>query len=338
MKLMLELPVKKVTPGIQLQDGIFLIGSCFTQHIGNALASYKLHTLQNPHGILFAPNAIAHALETYASKQNVKETDLFYLNEMYHSWAHHSHFSAMDTFNAVNNMNAAINEAHRFLLTAQWVIITLGSSFTYNLTTTAADANALGHLAVGDAVSNCHRAPAAWFNKIMLNSAATYTLLDNAVKSLQQINPTLKFIFTISPVRHVRDGVVENNRSKGRLIEAVHQFVETHDNCYYFPAYELVIDILRDYRFYDVDWVHPNYVATEYVLQQFMESYIDDATATILKELKELTIARQHKPVLPKSEAHKLFMKKYYERSRQLQQQYPFLNLAGEIAYFSAVD
>ncbi|HET6769201.1 MAG TPA: GSCFA domain-containing protein, partial [Chitinophagaceae bacterium] len=148
-------------------------------------------------------------------------------------------------------------------------------------------------------------------------------------------NPNLKIIFTISPVRHIRDGVIDNNRSKARLIEAVHHTVDKFPGLYYFPAYELVIDVLRDYRFYDIDMVHPNYAATEFVMEKFREYFVDEESQQLMEEIKKIVIARKHKAFQPETNAHRLFLKAQFEKANDLQVKYPFLDLTEEIAYFS---
>jgi hypothetical protein len=139
----------------------------------------------------------------------------------------------------------------------------------------------------------------------------------------------------VSPVRHIRDGVIENNRSKARLLESVHHLVNKFDQLYYFPAYELVIDVLRDYRFYDVDLVHPNYMATEFVLEKFTETCIDEESQELIREVKDIVIARKHKAFQPATNAHRQFLKTYFEKAKTLQKKYPFIDLEEEVLYFS---
>jgi hypothetical protein len=144
----------------------------------------------------------------------------------------------------------------------------------------------------------------------------------------------LNIIFTISPVRHIRDGVVENNRSKARLIEAVHSLVKLYENAFYFPAYELVIDVLRDYRFYDVDLVHPNYAATEFVFEKFTSSFIDEESQTLMGEIKKIVSAYKHKPFHPSSKAHKNFLQMNFEHVHCLNEKYPYLDFNKEKEFF----
>jgi hypothetical protein len=169
----------------------------------------------------------------------------------------------------------------------------------------------------------------------MLEIDEIKAILENCLKTLKQFNPKLKFIFTVSPVRHIRDGVVENNRSKARLIEVVHYICSNQESAFYFPAYELVIDVLRDYRFYDIDLVHPNYPATEFVLEKFTQACIDDASQELMKEIRQIVIARKHRAFQPETKAHQQFLKIHFEKAKMLQEKYPFLDLKEELVYFS---
>jgi hypothetical protein len=161
------------------------------------------------------------------------------------------------------------------------------------------------------------------------------TAFDTAIHQLFHLNPNLKIIFTISPVRHLRDGVIDNNRSKARLIEAVHHLVNKFARLYYFPAYELVIDVLRDYRFYDVDLAHPNYAATQYVLEKFSEACFDDSSKQLMEEIKKIGIAKKHKPFNSRSELHKKFLEQHFVKTNRIQSEHPYLDFSKELEYFS---
>lgn len=323
MKLMLDVDIKFPSKKITYSDNIFLIGSCFTDHIGGRLDELKFSVLQNPNGILFDPVSVAKSLSSYIINKQYKQADLFYLHELWQSWDHHSMFSGMVAEEVIDHINHSQSKAHVCLKKADWLIITLGSSFSYRL--------AEKHLPV----ANCHRAPGQWFEKHLLSSEETIQSFEHVMSQLKVFNPDLKIIFTISPVRHIRDGVVENNRSKARLIEAVHCLIEKYNNTYYFPAYELVIDVLRDYRFYDIDLVHPNYAATEFVFGKFEQSFIDEEAQGIMEEVKKINNGYKHKPFQPKTESHKLFLQNVYQRVKNLQKKVPHLDFSKEISYFS---
>ena len=334
---MLNFEPPKLSRQINYRDKLLLVGSCFTEHIGNALGEAKFSLLQNPNGILFDPVSVCSSLVSYVQNKRYTESDLFQLNEVWNSWQHHSRFSHIDRAEGLRIINESQEKANEFLKTADWLIITLGTSFSYRLMLNPQPSlQGLERASSFTAVANCHRAPAQWFSKHLLSVQEIIEALDLCIHQLFQFNPKLNIIFTISPVRHIRDGVVENNRSKARLIDAVHHLVNKFDRLHYFPAYEIVIDVLRDYRFYDIDLVHPNYMATDFVLQKFAASCLDDEARQLMDELKKLSIARRHKAFQPTTEAHKQFLKTSAERTQMLQKKYPFLDLDEELTYFSS--
>lgn len=288
----------------------------------------KFSVMQNPNGILFDPVSVCNSLISYVNDSRYAADDLFQLNEIWHSWSYHSRFSSTTREDALRRINESQEAAHTFLKKADWLIITLGSSFSYRLTELSG-----GNTGAG--VANCHRAPAQWFNKHLLEITEIIARLEECTGQLSEFNPGLKIIYTVSPVRHLRDGVVENNRSKARLIECVHHMVNRFERQYYFPAYELVIDVLRDYRFYDIDLAHPNYAATRFVLDHFAESCIEDNTRKLMEEVKKLVIARKHRAFQPDTNAHRQFLISQLEKAVELKNMNPFLDLDEEIRYFS---
>lgn len=275
MDFMLDINLPKADQQINHHHKILSIGSCFTEHIGNALMDFKFNVLQNPNGILFDPASVCTSLVSYIQNKKYDEADLFYLNEVWQSWQHHSRFSNVDKNIVLQQINNSQATAHQFLQDADWLIVTLGSSFSYRLVNE-------GLLPV----ANCHRAPVQQFQKYLMPITETIERLDNTIHQLFYFNKKVRIIFTISPVRQIRDGVVENIRSKARLLEAVHHLVNKFDRLYYFPSYEIVIDVLRDHRFYDIDMVHPNYLATDFVLKKFLETYMSDETDELIQEIK----------------------------------------------------
>lgn len=326
MKLMLDIEIKQPKNQITYNDKIFLIGSCFTEHIGKRLEDYKFPILQNPNGILFDPISVTKSLDSYINPHTYIDEDLFFLNELWQSWNHHSHFSGTNKLDVLAHINKSQLKAHEHLSKSNWLIITLGSSFSYRLENN------------NSSVANCHRAPGNYFIKHLLSVEETTAALINSIDKLQQFNPSLNIVLTISPVRHIRDGVIENNRSKARLIEAVHQMVNLYEHVHYFPAYELVIDVLRDYRFYDIDLVHPNYAATEFVFNHFQQNYIHNSTLNIMEEVKKLITAYRHKPMHDNTVSHQSFLHNYLLKAKELQKKLPYLDFTNEINYFSRKD
>ncbi len=183
-------------------------------------------------------------------------------------------------------------------------------------------------------MANCHKVPTDKFNKRLLSINGVVDALQIMLEKLVVFNPGLKIIFTISPVRHLRDGFVENNRSKATLIHAVHQLVEKNKDSFYFPAYELIIDDLRDYRFYAEDMVHPNYAATNYVWEKFISTCIDDPSQLLMKDIAVIVAAKNHRAFNPTSEQHKKFLQTNLEKVKKLQQQYQYINFLEEENYF----
>lgn len=322
MQFQIPINIPSIEPGITYRDKILLVGSCFTEHIGNYLKLAKFDTLQNPNGILFDPLSVCESLISYMDNQKYKADDLFYFNEAWHSWKHHSRFSSVNMEDSLSMINKSQQGAYDFLKNCNWFIITLGSAFSYKL------------LSEKIFVANCHKAPAQRFEKHLNSIEGIITAFDTMLYRLFMFNPNVRVLFTISPVRHLRDGVVENNRSKARLIEAVHHLVDKFGRLYYFPAYELVVDVLRDYRFYDIDMAHPNYAATQFVLEKFTAVMMEEPTQELMETLRKITIARNHKPFNPLSSQHKKFLENYYQQTVTLSRQYPFINFNDELNYF----
>ena len=322
MQLTLSLDIPPVARPVTYTDNILLIGSCFTEHIYDRLAQHKFSVLSNPHGILFNPLSVAGSLDSYIEGRKYTVDELFLLNELWNSWDHHTRFSHINASDALEGINQSQQAATDFVRKADWIIITLGSSFQYYLKEK------------GKPVANNHRAPAQWFEKRLLGMEEIIAALSNTLDKLYAANPFVQVLFTISPVRHIRDGVVDNNRSKARLIEAVHSLCISYEKAHYFPAYELVIDILRDYRFYDIDFVHPNYMATTYVWEHFVKACISPAVYDVMQQVLEIVTARSHRSRFPETNAHKKFKESYVAKTNALMDKYPYLDLSDELRYF----
>jgi len=328
MDFRLELQVKPFTKQLNIRNKVMLIGSCFTDHISNRLTQHKFSVLENPNGIIFNPASIANAIESYINLKTYQPLDLFLFNELWTSWDHHSKFSHPDKNVCLDQINEHVVQANQFLKATDWLIITLGSSFVYELK----DERMSGTR--GAAVANCHKVPAQHFNHRLLTHKEVETYLGKIVAAATGLNPTIHIIFTISPVRHYREGLVENNRSKALLHTAVHTMEQLHAHVSYFPSYELVIDDLRDYRFYAEDLVHPNYQATNYVWEKFTEAVIDEESRGIMKQLYSIHHAKNHRPIHAGSAQHQQFLQSMLGKVKTLSSQYPFLDLTKEMEYF----
>ncbi|MEO6405511.1 MAG: GSCFA domain-containing protein [Ferruginibacter sp.] len=311
---------------IKHTDKLLLLGSCFTEQVGAKLAKAKFRVLDNPNGILFNPISIAKAIKTYCAPFQYGEKDLFYYNELWGSWNHHSKFSSIDKNESLQLINTSQEKATAFIKHADWVLLTLGSAFVYEREDAVTED-------YENVVANCHKYPTDKFNRRLLEPAEIVVQLQEMMKDVWAVNPGAKFIYTISPVRHLREGFIENNRSKAALIQAVHKLTAT--DVFYFPAYELMIDDLRDYRFYAEDMMHPNYAATNYVWEKFIQGCIDEPSQKIMEDINVITSAHHHKPFNPDSEAHKKFRDKHRQLIQSMLQKYSYLDLTNELNFFS---
>ncbi|MBA4198808.1 MAG: GSCFA domain-containing protein [Chitinophaga sp.] len=329
MKFHYEFDIKKITSPITHQHKLMLIGSCFTENIGEKLAKHKFTVFENPNGILFNPVSVAETIINIIDNKVYTEKDLFQYNETWHSWQHHSKFSGITAQDTVDKINMSTQTAHHYLKHTDYLFITLGSAWVYALTDKAANATK------GTVAANNHKAPADWFDRRLLRTEQVIMILGTMLDKLGSFNPNINIIFTISPVRHLREGVVDNNWSKAVLIQTVHGLIDQLSKLYYFPAYELVIDDLRDYRFYAEDLVHPNYAATDYVWNKLVDACMSNETKELMKQIAEVNLAFNHKPFNPQTQQHKKFLQSYAEKTTVLQKQHPYLNFQEEIKYFN---
>jgi hypothetical protein len=329
MKFKLTLEAKPSSHKIEYGDKLMLIGSCFTENIGAKFKTHLFELSENPYGILFNPVSVINTLSEIMDKRVYGMNDLFQYNDLWHSWHHHSRFSAINQKDALENINHAIVEAHDFLKSADRLVITLGSAWLYHLTNEAP-------LGQGQVVANNHKGPIQWFFKSLMQPNELLEKLQALVRHLHVFNPKLHTTFTISPVRHLREGLVENNRSKAVLIHAVHELVHQSNQVDYFPAYEYVMDDLRDYRFYAEDLVHPNFAASGYVWDKLVETYMDPKTQAIMKQVAELQLAMSHKPFFIGSVEHQKFLESCIHKTEALLDKHPALSLQNHLAFFKA--
>lgn len=298
------------------------MGSCFTSNVGKQLQDLKFAVRHNPTGILFDPYSVVRHLRDALESHTYTEADLTPQHEIWHSLNHHTDFSATDATETLHRINTAVANTGTFLKQADVLFITLGSAYHYCL--------AQG----GERVANCHRFPSQTFTKHLAEVDEIVSRFTQLIADIRRQNHGLNLVFTVSPVRHIREGVVNNNRSKARLLEAVHRLCETLPGAYYFPAYELVIDVLRDYRFYDVDLVHPNYAATHYVFEQFRQTFFSPETQALCDRIREVVTAARHRPGFPDTEAHRKFLAANREKIKALEGLTPLVGWEGEKEYF----
>ncbi len=312
MKFQLDFDIPALEKKIEHPSNIFLIGSCFAENITTYLQDLRYHVLSNPHGILYNTRSISNSILRIINKQVYTPADLIERDGLYHCFDFHSSFSGTDQALVLERMNKSMEQAYRFLEIAEYVIITLGTSYVYK------------HIERDIYVGNNHKMPSANFNKELLSATDNEACLLEIINAIRSINPAVQFIFTISPVRHIRDGLVENNLAKANLISAVHAL---GNEAYYFPAYELVMDVLRDYRFFKKDMVHPTDVAVEFVSQVFATKCLSSKDEVLRKQLTRLNNNLSHRPIHKESKSYKEFVLSIKKQVEELNKHYPFLNL-----------
>ena len=286
------------------------------------MSDLKFDVLQNPNGILYDPLSISSSIHSYIFGSTYKAEDLISLNGLWHSWAHHSRFSGSNKAEALQQINQSQINAHHFLKEAKFLVITLGTAFIHELKSNK------------QPVANCHKAPANFFDKKLLSTQEITLPFLKMIDALQIFNPGLHIIITISPVKHIKDGVVENSLSKARLIDAAHSVIEKSQKVDYFPSYELVTDVLRDYRFYKNDLVHPNDAAVEFVFEKFYNTLISSQSKLLAEKIKRIISAVNHKPFAPQSDNHQQFINTQLDQISQIEMDYPFINLSKERDFF----
>lgn len=261
---------------ISYASKVFFIGSCFSENIYKKLKELRFNTQCNPYGVLFNPVSIKRALQEIIEKKQYTANDLMLHNELYHSMHHHGKFSTISQNETLSLINSNINESHAFLKQATHIFITLGTALVYKYKS--------------EIVANCHKIPNKEFEKVLLNTKDVVANLKEIVSVIKSINASANVIFTVSPVRHLKDGMQENSLSKGILKAALAEIQVD-----YFPTYEIMMDDLRDYRFYEADMLHPNEVAINYIFEAFSTSYFNDETKQLMNRIQKYNMALNHR-------------------------------------------
>ena len=318
------LPLAQASFDINYQSSILCIGSCFTKNIGDRLIDSKFPTLLNPFGILYNPISIKNSLAILLSQKEYETDDLFLHQDLWRSFDHHGLFAHPNKEQTLATINHQLKTARTFLAQTKRLILTLGT------------ANVFIKKSTGRIVANCHKLPNIDFEKRRLSIAEITNELLPILQQLKTKNPALEIIFTVSPVRHIKDGLLENQRSKATLLLAIEHITKSLSYTHYFPAYELVLDDLRDYRFFGKDMVHPNEIAIDYIWNYFQQTYFSPATMTILKQVHKIVQASQHRPLHIETDAHQQFVKKQLEKIVAFTKQYPFIKLTTAQERFQA--
>lgn len=313
MKLQTQIPLKKETKNlINYDSNIFLLGSCFSENIGNKLSHFKFQSIQNPFGILFHPKAIETLITNAVNQKVYSSEDVFLQNEVWHSFDVHSSLSSENDKSLLKKINSAISVTNKKLKEASHIIITLGTSWVYRFIET------------DTIVANCHKIPQKKFLKELLTVDEITKILSTILVLLKSINKNIHITFTVSPIRHLKDGFVENTQSKSNLISAIHTIL-VDTNVSYFPSYEIMMDELRDYRFYAEDMIHPNKTAINYIWEKFVDTRFSEESLPTMKEIEAIQKGILHRPFHEKSEQHQHFLEKIVKRKEKIKSQFPFI-------------
>ncbi|MDP5092433.1 MAG: GSCFA domain-containing protein [Polaribacter sp.] len=317
MKLQTQITIQKETKNpINYDSRIVLLGSCFSENIGKKFEFYKFQAVQNPFGIFFHPKAIEKFIQQVVSKKVFSENDVFFENERWHCFDAHSSLSSPNKETLLYNLNSGIVDTNEALKNATHCIITFGTSWIYRF------------LETDEIVANCHKIPQKKFQKELLSVTEISNIIEKITSLLENINPSITLVFTVSPVRHLKDGFVENTQSKAHLIAGIHQAIEqslSKISMKYFPSYEIMMDELRDYRFYAEDMIHPNQTAINYIWEKFINTWFSEDNFAVLAEIEAIQKGSLHKPFNENSEQHQAFLLNLAKKKEQLQQQFPFI-------------
>lgn len=289
---------------------VVMVGSCFVENISEKMRQSGFAVDVNPTGILYNPSSLAGCLTDLLDDRRFAADDLFLHQGAYHSFAHHSRFSATDQQEALQAINERMESSGRFLAQADRIVVTFGSARVYRL-------------ASGQVVANCHKLPAAYFIEQRLSVDEIVSEWRVVIERLAAVNPQLRILFTVSPIRHWKDGAHENQLNKSTLLLAVDRLVECYPQCAYFPSYELMMDDLRDYRFYAADMIHPNAIAIDYIWERFAETYFSIETRKLMSEWEHIRRDLSHRPFDPTSEAYRQFREKAQRREQSFLKEHP---------------
>ncbi|WP_203257769.1 GSCFA domain-containing protein [Hyunsoonleella ulvae] len=319
MNLQTKIPLSKQSDNlIDYNSKLVLLGSCFSENIGNKLEYFKFLNSQNPFGVLFHSKAIETLLFRAVNEKIYSESDIFFHNERWHCFDAHSGLSDTSKDKLLSKLNSQLKSFGKSIQNTTHVIIALGTAWVYRF------------LESNSIVANCHKVPQREFGKELLLVEDVHQSLENITSSLRSINPKASIIFTVSPVRHLKDGFVENTLSKSHLIAGIHHFlnqkssIKNHKS-FYFPSYEIMMDELRDYRFYTEDMIHPNQTAINYIWETFKKVWVSEDSYKVMEQVDTIQKGLQHKPFNPNSEAHQKFLQNLEIQKKQINSAFPHI-------------
>ncbi len=311
MDFRIKFNIEEAENKIDHHSNLLLIGSCFVENIGNKFEWFRYKNLQNPIGILFHPAVIEKFISRVAKDQEYSEEDIFEYNSKWQSYEAHSKVSAKTQKECLQKLNDAFSQTKHSVSKASHVILSLGTAWYYELKKNQ------------QIVANCHKVPQQNFDKKLATTAEIEQSLQNTADLLRELNPHLEIILTVSPIRHLKDGIVQNTLSKSNLITAVHKVVSENSYISYFPSFEIMMDELRDYRFYAEDMIHPSSVAIEYIWERFSSIWISPESAAIFPDIDTIQKARHHRLSEEYTSLNKKFLTKLQLKIEEIQKKHP---------------
>lgn len=320
MKLQTIIDIPKTKTGLKYSDKIMFLGSCFAENIGNKLHKNRFRVDLNPFGILYNPLSIASTINDLLANREFSSQDLFFHQGQFHSFSHHSKFSGVDKDICIDEINQRVKNSSHWLNETDYLFVTFGSAFVYYKRHT------------NSVVSNCHKLPDKEFIRKRVSVDEIVNLWQDVINALTSKRPNLKIVFTVSPIRHWKDGAHENQLSKATLHLAIDELVKNNSGCSYFDAYEIMMDELRDYRFYNEDMIHPSNQAIDYIWEKFVASQLADDTVVALTEWTKLNLALQHRPLHPHSGTYRHFLEQNLQKLEEFTKKYPYFVVTTEMA------
>ena len=309
-----QIPIPKSNHPIDYNSKIVSLGSCFAENMGDKFQYFKFQNTINPFGIIFNPVSIEKLIDLAVFGKQFTENDIFFHNERWHCFDVHSDLSNSSKEELLASLNAIIKSTNQQITESTHFVITYGTSWVYR------------NIENNNIVANCHKVPQKLFKKELLSIDEIAESIANTLKLIHSVNPNGNIIFTVSPVRHIKDGFVENQWSKANIISALHKTLDFRLSALsYFPSYEIMMDELRDYRFYAEDMLHPNPVAIDYIWKLFKETTLSETAFAVMDEVEAIQKSLSHKPFNQDSESHLKFESKVREKITKLENQYSFM-------------
>ncbi|MDR3297432.1 MAG: GSCFA domain-containing protein [Prevotellaceae bacterium] len=323
MKFFTTVEIAPLARKLGYEHKLMFVGSCFAESLCKHLCDLKMTAAQNPFGVVYNPHSLAQSLRRMGEKRLLVEDDLRRENGLWFSYTHHGRFAHHDKDECLRLHNESVMRGSWALRTADFLVLTLGTAWAYR------------HKASGEVVANCHKSPASEFERIFITPDEVTSLLCEAVSRVQRINPEVYTVITVSPVRHFKDGAHGSQLSKAALLLGVDEAVKRCTNTCYFPAYEIVMDELRDYRFYAADMLHPSDTAADYVCERFEQAALSDEAVQTMAEVRQLMAAMQHRPLHAQSQEYRAFCELQLRKIAQLRQQWPHISWENEEQFFA---